>query len=36
MRGEAEISQADFLAKLKRQRGGSHATQDKSVATANA
>jgi hypothetical protein len=36
MRGEADLSQADFLAKLKRQRGGSRTAQDESAATANA
>jgi hypothetical protein len=37
MRGEADLSQADFLAKLKRQRGGgSRTAQDQSAATANA
>ncbi len=36
MRGQADLSQADFLAKLKRQRGGSRTTQDESAATANA
>src|SRR5258706_501205 len=36
MRGEADLSQADFLAKLKRQRGGCRTTQDESAATANA
>ena len=36
MRGEADLSQADFLAKLKKQRGGSHAPEHESAATANA
>jgi hypothetical protein len=36
MRSEADLSQADFLAELKKQRGGADATQQESAATANA
>jgi CheY-like chemotaxis protein len=36
MRNEADLSQANFLAELKRQRGGSDEAQQESAATANA